>query len=76
MEKSFAMAFITVQMAIPNKVGKRKDTTVHFKLLLSFFIVISVVEHGQCIRENMIAQRAVICVQPDEVRIVRTDEKL
>lgn len=43
--------------------GTKKEIKVHFKLLLSFFIVKQVVEQGQCMIENNITQIAVIKVQ-------------
>lgn len=69
-------AFIATQAKKPNKVGRRKETSVHLKLWLSFFMVISVVEQGQCIRENTTAHIAVTDVQPQEARIDETAEKL
>ena len=50
--------------AIPASVGTRADTPVHFQLCVSLRIVSSVVEHGQCIKENNIVHSAVIHVQP------------
>lgn len=36
-----------VQITIPVKRGIKKETTVHFKLPVSFFIVKTVVAHGK-----------------------------
>ena len=41
-----------------------KPNAAHLKLPVSFFIVINVVEHGQCISENIIVFTAVSQVQP------------
>lgn len=41
-----------------------KDNIVHFILLVSFFMVRSVVEQGKCIKENIIKLIAVSIVQP------------
>ena len=75
-KKSLDKAFIVTQARKPNKVGRRKETNAHLKLWLSFFMVISVVEQGQCIRENTTAHIAVTDVHPQEVRIDETAEKL
>ena len=47
----------------PMKVGIKMETIVHFKLLVSFFIVRQVVEQGQWIKEKVITHKAVIIVQ-------------
>ena len=52
------------QTSIPTTVGTANETAVHLKLLVSFAIVIQVVEHGQCIRENNIVHTAVNQVHP------------
>ena len=49
---------------MPTAVGIIKESTVHLKLFVSFFIVIRVVEQGQCIREKSMVLTAVIQVQP------------
>lgn len=49
---------------MPIRVGSRKATIVHFLLLVSFFIVNNVVEHGQCARLKSMVEIAVIVVQP------------
>ena len=53
-----------MQSVIPISVGMTAARSVHFILPVSFFIVIKVVEHGQCIREKMIVFIAVTKVQP------------
>lgn len=45
---------------IPVSVGMAKAATVHFLLCVSFFNVMQVVEHGQCIMENSMVQTAVV----------------
>ena len=52
------------QTNIPIIVGTAKEIAVHFKLFVSFPMVIQVVEHGQCIKENSIVHIAVSQVQP------------
>ena len=52
------------QQDIPKRVGKINAKSVHFMLLVSFFIVNKVVEQGQCIREKRIVFIAVKKVQP------------
>ena len=51
-------------MIIPVTVGSAAARAVHFKLPVSFLMVRSVVEQGQCIREKSIVLMAVIQVQP------------
>lgn len=53
-----------MQRIMPKTVGITADNAAHLKLLVSFFIVINVVEHGQCISENIIVFIAVSQVQP------------
>ena len=55
--------------ARPKKVGNRKENAVHLKLAVSFFIVISVVEQGQCMSEKTVVQTAVLAVQSLAIRI-------
>ena len=50
--------------ANPVIVGIRKANIVHLMLPVSFLIVISVVEHGQCIREKSAVLPAVIQFHP------------
>ena len=56
--------------------GKIAAKAVHFKLPVSFFIVIKVVEHGQCISENITIQMAVVMFQPLSVKSVLSCNKL
>ena len=51
-------------MIMPVTVGTAKETSVHLRLWVSFFIVRHVVPHGQCISEKSITQTAVSQVQP------------
>ena len=51
-------------MVVPKMCIRDSETAVHLKLLVSFAIVIQVVEHGQCIRENNIVHTAVNQVHP------------
>ena len=53
-----------MQAIIPIAVGKAAARKAYFRLPVSFFIVISVVEQGQCISENKITHSAVARVQP------------
>ncbi len=57
---------------MPNSVGRHRETSVHFTDFVSFFTVISVVAHGQCIKENSITDMAVVTVQPLEISSVRS----
>ena len=54
---------------IPHKVGRRKETIVHFILFVSFFIVSKVVPQGKCNNVNIITLIAVSRVQPFDVKI-------
>lgn len=45
--KKLIIKFVKTQRPIPTSVGTSRDTSVHLRLPVSFFIVISVVEHGQ-----------------------------
>lgn len=58
------MLLIKKHTAIPTSVGINIAKNVHFQLPVSFFIVRHVVEHGQCINENIIVHNAVTYVQP------------
>ena len=60
---------INRQITIPASVGRSAAIKVHLILPLSFFTVSNVVEQGQCRQENITVQRAVICVQPFEIKI-------
>jgi len=52
------------QSPMPQAVGIIAAAAVHFRLPVSFLIVISVVEQGQCIKEKIMVQTAVMGVQP------------
>ena len=56
--------FTSTQSAAPKAVGKAAARTAQRMPPLSFFIVRSVVEHGQCSSEKIITHAAVACVQP------------
>ena len=60
---------VVKQIAIPHSVGSMKETNVHFKLLVSFFIVSSVVPHGKCSNVNIITLIAVSKFQPLATKI-------
>ena len=52
------------QINIPIPAGTAKEMAVHFRLFVSFPMVIQVVEQGQCISEKSITLTAVTQVQP------------
>ena len=52
------------------------DNIVHFILLVSFFMVRSVVEQGKCIKANIIKLIAVNIVQPLFTSISLSDARL
>lgn len=54
----------SIHIAMPATVGITAAKAVHLKLPVSFFIVISVVEHGQCISEKIIVQIPVVQLHP------------
>lgn len=54
----------TKHTEMPMNVGRTKESTVHFKLPVSFLIVRQVVEQGQWKRQNSIVETAVTQVQP------------
>ena len=56
---------------MPITVGKRAATAVHFQLPVSFRIVMSVVEQGQCIRQKSMVLTAVIQVHPFAIKSSR-----
>ena len=68
------IALIMIHTAAPQAVGIKKASAVHLTLLVSFFTVRSVVEQGQCIRENTITQRAVVISQPFETSNSRSSK--
>ena len=57
------------QAIIPQKVGITKAKIVHFRLLVSFFMLIRVVLQGKCIKLNNIIFIAVRIVQPLAISI-------
>ena len=52
------------QINIPIPAGTAKEMAVHFRLFVSFPMVIQVVEQGQCISENKMVHTAVNHVHP------------
>ena len=64
--------FKTKHIQKPQKLGRTAARRVHLKLPVSFFIVIRVVAHGQCIREKIMVHTAVEMVQPFAVKISRS----
>ena len=56
---NFAVSVTRKHKPMPITVGIAAAASVHFMLPDSFLIVISVVEHGQCIKENSITLIAV-----------------
>ena len=67
--KMFQINVVSIQVRIPQTVGMRKETMVHFKLPVSFFIVSNVVVHGKCKSVNIITFIPVRIVQPLETSI-------
>ena len=61
---------IKIQILIPNKVGSKNDKNVHFTLFVSLYTVKRVVEHGECIRKNIITQMAVTIFQPFDINML------
>ena len=53
---------------MPTSVGIAAASRVHLKLPVSFFIVSSAVEQGQCISEKIITFTAVFTVHPFKVK--------
>lgn len=49
---------------MPMRVGVIRETRVHLRLPVSFFMVRQVVAQGQCIRENSSMDTAVVQLQP------------
>ena len=62
--KSPEAALKSIHTAIPVIAGTATETRVHFRLPVSFFIVIIVVAQGQCISEKRIKHMAVVKSQP------------
>ena len=65
--------FTRIQITQPKNVGSRNDASVHFRLPVSFFMVISVVAQGQCSREKSMVHSAVTGVQPFAVSMACMD---
>ena len=72
--KNAVSELIKTQKTTPNTVGNSAERSVHFILPVSFFIVIRVVEHGQCISENSITFMAVTMFQPFEISMLFNSE--
>ena len=67
----------SIHIIIPHTVGNKIAPNVHFHDEVSFFIVKQVVEHGQCIKENIITDIAVAQVQPFSTsKFFKTDRLL
>ncbi len=62
--------------AKPHIAGTANETNVHLRLFVSFFIVSSVVEHGQCMSMNSSVQTAVVIVHPFAIKSERSSERL
>ena len=73
------MQFSTASSPIPAAVGMTAAATVQPILPVSFFIVSSVVLHGECIKVNSTAETAVIAVHPlpesTSERAARSEER-
>jgi len=61
---SLEIRLTAMHIATPKAVGSKNDASVHFKLPVSFFTVIRVVEHGQCIKKNTTVHIQVVMLQP------------
>ena len=70
------MRVVKKQIIIPQIVGIANAKTVHFKLPVSFFMLIKVVLQGKCIRLNSITFIAVSKVQPFDISILDILDKL
>ena len=70
----FIMKLNSIQTKIESIVGNNTESTVHFILLVSFFMVIIVVAHGQWKSEKRITEIAVLAVQPFAISSSRNDE--
>lgn len=60
----FHIKLVNIQSTIPQAVGSKNETKVHFMLFVSFFIVRSVVVQGKCKSVKIITFNAVRIVQP------------
>ena len=58
------MPVVAIQRTMPQNVGIKKLSIVHFRLPVSFFIVIKVVAQGKCKQVKIITFIAVQIVQP------------
>lgn len=67
-ERSTLIRCTLMQQTTPREAGSRAANTVHFQLPVSFLMVQSVVEHGQCISEKSMVHRAVVAVHPLAVK--------
>lgn len=65
---SLPIPAIILHTMTPHTVGISAARAVHLTLPVSFFMVRSVVAHGQCIRKNTIVHSAVTQVQPFSVK--------
>ena len=74
--KNFDTRFIVMQKIIPAAVGRAAASAVHLRLPVSFFIVRSVVAHGQCIMEKNITLSAVSAVQPFAMKSSYSSDRL
>ena len=63
---SVLLRFTIIHEIIPREAGRRAASIVHFQLPVSFLMVRSVVEHGQCMREKSMVHSAVVIVHPWE----------
>lgn len=61
---------------IPVSAGIKMDSKAHLLLPVSFFMVKTVVKHGQCIKANNITQIAVNVVHPLSINNVFNDDRL
>ena len=68
--KIFQMKVVNIQRIIPQTVGIRKETIVHLRLPVSFFMVSNVVLHGKWSKVNNITLIAVSIVHPFCKRIL------
>ena len=62
--KTCERAFISIHRMMPVTVGSKQPRKAHFMLPVSFFMLIKVVEQGQCKREKIVVQMAVTQVHP------------
>lgn len=60
---------VNIHKIMPHIVGSKKLSIVHFRLLVSFFIVSIVVLHGKCNNVKIITLIAVKIVHPFWIKI-------